>query len=266
MSNNTTDVSSTAREETTEVVETTVHVQTTSTETRRTPTGGMTDMAIAGTVIGAIVAACVIACLAVLILIRYRKAQKKSKEKYKQTVKNLKIDQLPSPSEVATEELRPPGRKPVRETEIEPDLGSSVLHYQNVTELKYENVENAGIEQPIYLEPREADKRLYTTGAGSEYYVVNDDPSKVPKLPCRDDNPKQKNKIRTNITSDSDTNKPTAHSAKDYVNLKEEIILPPLPKQKDKRLKIQAKNNLAVDEVYENEEIQKTQHSKKPKR
>ncbi|CAC5379669.1 unnamed protein product [Mytilus coruscus] len=239
MSNNTTDVSSTAREETTEVVETTVHVQTTSTETRRTPTGGMTDMAIAGTVIGAIVAACVIACLAVLILIRYRKAQKKSKEKYKQTVKNLKIDQLPSPSEVATEELRPPGRKPVRETEIEPDLGSSVLHYQNVTELKYENVENAGIEQPIYLEPREADKRLYTTGAGSEYYVVNDDPM-----------------IQTLI------NKPS----KDYVNLKEEIILPPLPKQKDKRLKIQAKNNLAVDEVYENEEIQKTQHSKKPKR
>ncbi|XP_063403000.1 uncharacterized protein LOC134687017 [Mytilus trossulus] len=263
MSNNTS--TETVREETT--VFTTI--QTTSTEVKSTSTvtvEGMGAMAIAGTVIGAIVAACVIACLAVIILIRYRKSQKKSQDKYKQTVKNLKIDQLPTPSDVASEELRPPGRKPViREPEVEPDLGSSVLHYQNVAELKYENVDSPA-EQPIYLEPRGEDKRLYTTGAGSEYYVVNDDPSKVPNLPSRDDNPKQINKIRTNFTSDSNTKRPTSHSAKDYVNLKEEIILPPHPKQKDKRMKIQAKNDLAVDEVYENEEIPKIQHSKKPKR
>ncbi|XP_076076301.1 uncharacterized protein LOC143047193 [Mytilus galloprovincialis] len=268
MSNNTSNA--TLREETTVFADTTT--QTTSTEIKSTSTvtegGGMGAMAVAGTVIGAIVAACVIACLAVIILIRYRKSQKKSQDKYKQTVKNLKIDQLPTPSDVASEELRPPGRKPVtREPEVEPDLGSSVLHYQNVAELKYENVDSpAEIEQPIYLEPRGEDKRLYTTGAGSEYYVVNDDPSKVPNLQCRDDNPKQNNKIRTNVTSDSNTKKTTSHSTKDYVNLKEEIILPPHPKHKDKRMKIHAKNDLAVDEVYENEEIPKIQHSKKPKR
>lgn len=268
---------------------------------------GIAPGGIAGIVIGAIVISGLFVALIVVFVIRRKVKDKKGSDKYIETIKNLKINQLPSPSEVESAEIRPLDRNPTKKPEIEPDLSSSDKHYQNVSELKYENIEGSELGQPIYLEPKPEEKRLYSTTEGSEYYVV-DDPSKqgkTPGLPSREDNAKPKkvtNVIKTqkdqakkeqkskppkpkpnkaksqpvtekpkqsehkkeesssDSDSDSESNKPGIQSKKDYVNLQDEKITPPA--HVVQKHKTQSKQELIVDDVYENEELPKSPRTK----
>lgn len=246
---------------------------------------GMPPAGIAGITIGAIVALCIIVAITIIILIRYRVRRKKGSDKYNKAIKDLNINKLPSPSEVESAEVRPLERMPTGRPEIDSDLGSSTKHYQNIHDSKYENIQNAADTQPIYLEPEPgAEKRLYTTAEGSEYYTMDDHEKPNPNLPSRDDYKKQPTAVSKNKTAnnqnktnpqktannvkaqtddsssdssetDSDSEcKPTFHSKKDYVNLQDQKITIPENITKGR----QPKQSLIVDDVYENEELSRS--------
>lgn len=223
-----------------------------------------------------------------LCRIKYRVKQKKGSEEYNKVIKGLNIDKPPSPSEVENAEVRPLERIPTEKPEIESDLGSSIKHYQNIHDIKYENVQNVtdvADTQPIYLEPEPGpEKRLYTTAEGSEYYTMDGHEKANPNLPSRDDYKKQptavsknktannQNKTNTQTTANNDSTqkddslsdssetdsdpecKPPLHSKKDYVNLQDQKITPPENITKGR----QPKQSLIADDIYENEEISRS--------
>lgn len=275
----------------TTVEETTINTTESTTLLTTTPLKGdvdtgMSPSGIAGVSIGAIIVVCIIVVITILILIKYRVIRKKGSEEYNKTIKDLKINTLPSPEEVEREEIRPLERMPTTGgPEIESDFGSSTKHYQNIQDTKYENVTDAADTQPIYLEPEPgAEKRLYTTAEGSEYYMVDDLEKANPNLPSRDDYKKQPTAVSKNKTAnnqnkthktannvkaqtdesssgssetDSDSEcKPTFHTTKDYVNVKDENITIPPPENIMKGRP--PKKSLSVDDVYENEEMSRS--------
>lgn len=153
--------------------------------------GGMSGGSMAGMIIGIIAGIVVIGGVVFLVLRKYRKMQKeknKGYKEYKDKVNQLKIDQLPSPSDIEGAEIRPRDRKPIKKEEPVDD--TSGQFYENEDDKKmYENVNND--KQPIYLEPAKTDTLTYTAAnvahGEAEYYVVEERGKSPPGLPSRDE-------------------------------------------------------------------------------
>lgn len=217
---------------------------------------------------------------------------------YKHTVDKLNLNKCPSPSELEGAEIRPPNRKKGKgkKPEIENDLQFSDKHYVNekFSDPKYENVNNSN--QPIYLEPKQGGTLTYHTAdrahGETEYYVVDNEKS-TPSLPSREDTnahvaakngkvskgpPKPKTakgaaksdtketKSKESKSSSRDSDSEPEHSAKDYVNMKDQNIKPPEGKVRRPKATPQQTLNVKQDDVYENEEIPKSPRTKTTKR